>query len=188
MNLYSQAQVNSTLTRALKCMFVISDYIEQGFWYFDSQEYTNIKDQQYDIYTLWTCISQQEPFINFAVENDTFNQLIGWLISKLSQYDTFGAFGDNQVNPNYQGSGIVIDVEGGEVIPDIITDIFQGVTPVVITVPYTGFTNPTVLFRDSSGNNYTPVNYQDTGTDVVVTSPDDGTGHSADTYTVIIKP
>lgn len=68
-------------------------------------------------------------------------------------------------------------------------DVVAGTTSVSQTIPYADITNPTVLFRDASGNNYTGyTGYQDTGTDIVVTSPDMGDGTSADTYTVIIKP
>lgn len=67
-------------------------------------------------------------------------------------------------------------------------DVVAGTTPISQTIPYTDITNPTVLFRLPDGTNYTGyLGYQDTGTDIVLTSPDMGDGTSADTYTVIIK-
>lgn len=75
-----------------------------------------------------------------------------------------------------------------ETTPPIPTTITAGTTPVSLTVVYTDFVYPTVLFRDPSGNNYTGfINYQDTGASIILTSPDDGTGHSVDSYVMIIK-
>jgi len=87
------------------------------------------------------------------------------------------------INGSYTALANLSDIDGG-----LITPITAGTTPVSLTVAYSGITNPTVLFRDASGNNYTPVGYQDTGTSIVLTSPDKGDGTSADTYSMVIKP
>lgn len=67
-------------------------------------------------------------------------------------------------------------------------DVVAGTTPISQTIPYTDIINPTVLFRLPDGTNYTGyLGYQDTGTDIVVTSPTEDGTTSIDTYTVIIK-
>lgn len=74
-------------------------------------------------------------------------------------------------------------------IPQVTTPIVGGTTPNPITVPYTGMENPTLIFRNADGSNYSgAVNNVDTGTDIVLTGDDDGTGHFADSFSFVIKP
>ena len=105
-NVYTEQQVNSTLVRALQTMYVISRRIETGYIYYNPLLYASTKDLQYDIYILYKAISSELKFIDFDQENDTFNQLVGALINKISYYDVFGDFGNNPYNNNYQNGNI----------------------------------------------------------------------------------
>lgn len=93
-----------------------------------------------------------------------------------------------EVDPNYQGNGIIIEVTTGGFAPPIITQIIGGVTLDPITVPYTGFTNPTLIFRNADGSNYNgAVNNIDTGTSIIL-SGDSGDGVTfADSFEFVIK-
>lgn len=98
---------------------------------------------------------------------------------------------DDRFLPDLPDNGLItkammVSYVPGAVAP-ISTTITAGTTPVSLTVPYTDMVDPTILFRTTDGHPYSPVDYQDTGSSVVLTSPDDGTGKSADTYTMIIK-
>lgn len=72
-------------------------------------------------------------------------------------------------------------------VPDIVRSITGGVTTIPQTITHTGTTWPTVIFRDGAGNVYSGATSQDTGTDIVVTGDDDGTGKFADSFVVIVK-
>lgn len=70
----------------------------------------------------------------------------------------------------------------------VVTSIVGGTTANPITVAYTGFEYPTLVFRNSDGSNYAgAVNNVDNGSSIVLTGDDDGTGHFADSFTFIIK-
>lgn len=70
----------------------------------------------------------------------------------------------------------------------VITEIIGGTTPNPITVPYTGFVNPTLIFRNANGSNYSgATNNVDTGAEIVLTGDDDGSGHFADSFSFVIK-
>lgn len=67
--------------------------------------------------------------------------------------------------------------------------ITGGITPNPTTVPYTGFVNPTLIFRNADGSNYTGLTSNvDDGSSIVLTGDDDGSGHFIDSFTIIIKP
>lgn len=78
-------------------------------------------------------------------------------------------------------------ISGGTL--QITTNIVAGTTPNPKTVAYSGMVNPSLVFRNLDGSNYSgATNNVDNGTDIVLTGDDDGTGHFADTFTFIIKP
>lgn len=71
----------------------------------------------------------------------------------------------------------------------ITTPIIGGTTDNPITVNYGDMVNPTLIFRTAAGLNYTgSVNNQDTGTTIVLTGDDNGSGKFADSFSFIIKP
>lgn len=109
-NLYTQAQVGSTLLRAEVALYLISKKIQNSFYYLNNPIYVNYKDLQYDIYTLFTSISYNEQFVSFDPFPDTyetgFYQLVGSLINKIKQVDFTGMFG-GAINPNYQNTGSI---------------------------------------------------------------------------------
>lgn len=71
----------------------------------------------------------------------------------------------------------------------IITPIVSGVTGNPKTVNYGEMVNPTLIFRNSDGSNYSgAVNNIDNGTEIVLTGDDDGSGKFADSFSFIIKP
>lgn len=109
-NLYTQAQVGSTLLRAEVALYLISKKIQNSFYYLNNPIYVNYKDLQYDIYTLFTSISYNEQFVSFDPFPDTyetgFYQLVGSLINKIKQVDFTGMFGGS-INPNYQNTGSI---------------------------------------------------------------------------------
>lgn len=75
------------------------------------------------------------------------------------------------------------------VVEQITTDIVGGETPNPITVSYEFMTNPTLIFRNSDGSNYSgAVNNVDTGTEIVLTGDDTGDGTFADSFVFTIKP
>jgi hypothetical protein len=74
-------------------------------------------------------------------------------------------------------------------INQITTPITSGVTGNPITVAYTGMVNPTLIFRNGDGSNYSgATNNVDNGTEIILTGDDDGHGKFADTFSFIIKP
>jgi hypothetical protein len=72
-------------------------------------------------------------------------------------------------------------------VPPIVRNITGGVTTIPQTYAHPGMVWPTVMFRDGSGNTYGGAFGQDTGTDIVVSGDDDGSGKFADSFIVIIK-
>jgi hypothetical protein len=71
----------------------------------------------------------------------------------------------------------------------VVTAIEAGVTANPITVAYGTMINPTLIFRNSDGSNYSgAVNNVDTGAGITLTGDDDGAGHFADSFSFIIKP
>lgn len=71
-------------------------------------------------------------------------------------------------------------------VSQIITPVVAGTTNVTVTIPHPGMTNPFPFFKDASGNEYTGATWQDDGTNIIVTCPDNGSGKSADTFTIIV--
>lgn len=61
-----------------------------------------------------------------------------------------------------------------------------GITFTVTSV--TTMQNPTLIFRNPDGSNYSTPDNTDTGSAIVITTPDRGDGLSADTFSVVIKP
>lgn len=72
-------------------------------------------------------------------------------------------------------------------VSQIITSVVAGTTNVTVTIPHPGMTNPFPFFKDASGNEYTGATWQDDGTNIIVTCPDNGFGKSADTFTIVIS-
>lgn len=71
----------------------------------------------------------------------------------------------------------------------VTTPIVSGVTANPITVAYTGYANPTLIFRNADGSEYAgAVNNVDNGANIVLTGDSDGSGHFADSFSFIIKP
>jgi len=143
--LYTQAQVNAAQLRAQVAMYEISQSIENGFLYFGNSVYQTYKDLQYDIYTLFNVIGNEEQFVTFsptpsAYEN-YFYELVGSLINKTKQFDVYGQFGGN-TNPNAQIPGTVINiVNAGSVINSTET-------------PFTNQTTITLSYNTSLANRY----------------------------------
>lgn len=112
-NLYTQAQVNTTLSRAEIAMYLISQKIQNSFFYFNNPLYVTYKDLQYDIYILFRSITYNEPFVTFLANPSEFEtgfyQIVGSLINKLKQVDFTGAFGGT-INPYFQSPTTVINV------------------------------------------------------------------------------
>lgn len=112
--LYTQAQVNNAQLRAQVAMYIISQNIENGFYYLGSPVYQTYKTLQYSIYVLFNIIGNEEQFVTFN-PNPTpyeysFYELVGSLINKTKQFDVYGLFGGN-TNPNYQPpNGTIINV------------------------------------------------------------------------------
>lgn len=103
--LYTQAQVTNAQLRAQVAMYLISQSIENGFYYFGNPVYKTYKALQYDIYTLFNVIGNEGGFISYssaptAYEMNFYN-LVGAMINKIKQFDVYGAFG-GAVNPNAQ--------------------------------------------------------------------------------------
>lgn len=116
--LYTEAQVENALLRAMVAMYEISETIQSGFYYMYSPQYATYKTLQYDIYVLFTVIADENPYCTYSpnpsVYEAQFYQLVGSLINKTKQFDVFGQFGGT-VNPNYQSNGsvtIVVDGSG----------------------------------------------------------------------------
>jgi len=66
-----------------------------------------------------------------------------------------------------------------------------GVLPGILFTIETATTmnNPTLIFRNADGSNYSgAANNVDTGDAIILTGDDDGIGHFADSFTFIIKP
>lgn len=84
---------------------------------------------------------------------------------------------------------IMIETEYPVPGAQVTTVIISGVTENPITVPYGMMVNPTLIFRNADGSNYSgAVNNVDTGSAIVLTGDDDGFGHFEDSFTFIIKP
>lgn len=115
--LYTLAQVQDAQLRALVGMALISDNIQSGFYYF-TPTYGTYKNLQYDIYTLYSTVTNELGFITFS-SNPTayeyqFYDIVGSLINKTKQVDVFGKYGGS-INPYYQDTlnGIVVDNGSG---------------------------------------------------------------------------
>jgi hypothetical protein len=173
--LYTQVQVNAAQLRAQVAMYEISQSIENGFYYLGSSVYQTYKDLQYDIYTLFNVIGNEEQFVTFSSTPSTyeteFYELVGALINKTKQFDVYGQFGGN-VNPNAQIPGTVVNI------------INQGSVINETTIP---FTNQTTITLSSYVANYslrygkTPLVcqiYVDNGSDPAY--PDFGTSPAID--------
>jgi hypothetical protein len=82
-------------------------------------------------------------------------------------------------------ANLVLKGSGGASVTPIEHDVTAGDSQPV-TIPYTAWVWPTVLFRDSSGNKYGGALDQDTGTSIIVTG--DGGTTFADSFKIIVKP
>lgn len=95
---------------------------------------------------------------------------------------------NNTIDPNFQNPNIIIDITGGTFAPPVITQIIGGVTLNPITVPYTGFTNPTLIYRNADGSNYNgAVNNVDTGSAIILTGDSNDGVTFADSFEFVIK-
>lgn len=98
-----------------------------------------------------------------------------------------GTYGGGTIDPNAQNPGITIEVTG-DIEPQIITQIIGGVTDNPITVPYNGFTNPTLIYRNADGSNYNgAVNNIDTGSAIILTGDSNDGVTFADSFEFVIK-
>ena len=111
--LYTQTDVNNVLLRAQVAMELTSQRIGSEFMYFNTQVYNTFKDLQYDIYTLFNVITNENPFVTYASTPSTyegkFYKLVGALINKLRFVDNMGAFSGG-INPNYQSPNITLSI------------------------------------------------------------------------------
>lgn len=112
--LYTSEQVEKAQERAVIALVLISEKIQNGFYYFYSPIYNTYKDLQYDIYTLQNVIANENPYVTY---NSTptqyeyqFYELVGSMINKTKAFDAFGQYGGSQ-NPNYQSPGITVIVQ-----------------------------------------------------------------------------
>ena len=162
--LYTQAQVTNAQLRAQVAMYLISQQIENGFYYFYNPVYQTYKALQYDIYTLFNVIGNENGFISYSPTPTSyemkFYDLVGSLINKIKQFDVYGAFGGSQ-NPNYQppaGTVIIINPGGGGIpAPLTFTDLnllFDG-TNGQWYLPFTSIYAPVLVV--SNGVSFTPI-------------------------------
>ncbi len=114
--IYTQAQVTSTLQRALNVLLLISQKIENGFYYLYSAKYNEYKHQQYDVYILFKVINKEQSYVGFgdyppSTYEANFYALVGKLIWLCSNYDLFQS--GQTISPGYQppsgGGGFVIE-------------------------------------------------------------------------------
>lgn len=80
----------------------------------------------------------------------------------------------------------VLNAIGSVVFGFIKVDVVAG-DPQPLTIPHPDFTWPTVMYRNADGSRYGGATDTDTGSDIVVTGDDDGSGNFADSFTVIVK-
>jgi hypothetical protein len=148
--------------------------LEYGYWLVD--------------WTLINRFNRLQAALGFQVNRIDYTSRI-----TLAIYDQLNALigldpTNNNIDPNFQYPGIIIDNEGAGTIPQIEIGIIGGVTMMPLTVPYTGFINPTIIYRKSDGSNYGgAVNNVDTGSAIILTGDSDGSGHFADSFTMVIK-
>jgi hypothetical protein len=104
-NIYTLAQVQSALLRAQVAMLLISQNISKKFYYLNTWQYDLYKRLQYDIYCLFSTITNETGFISFNAIPDQYEQqyysLVGAMIEKTKTVDVYGAYGGS-LNPNYQ--------------------------------------------------------------------------------------
>lgn len=112
--LYTSEQVEKAQERAVIALVLISEKIQNGFYYFYSPVYNTYKDLQYDIYTLHNVIANENPYVTY---NSTptqyeyqFYELVGSMINKTKAFDAFGQYGGVQ-NPNYQSPDVTVIVQ-----------------------------------------------------------------------------
>ncbi len=115
--LYTEQEVENAQLRGLVSMYLISQKIQDGFYYFNNPIYTIYKNLQYDIYCLVTTIGNENAYVTYDANPTTyeamFYSLVGALINKTKQFDVLGQMG-GAINPYYQSPGNpIVIVDGG---------------------------------------------------------------------------
>lgn len=160
--LYTEAQVENALVRGMVAMYLISQTIQNGFYYMYSPIYRTYKDLQYDIYILTTTISDETPYVTYNPTPTTyetqFYELVGSLINKTKQFDVYGQF-DGSVNPNFQPTG------------NTVINITNTVDVNATKIP---FTDATEIILSDFQSTYAPL-YGDNATVSIWVANGDGT-------------